>query len=338
MKRFWIIEPGDRFTGSFNMGGTESLRAASSKFLSDFGNNAQNVPELLRRCITAPEGYNFIQSDQSGAEARVVAYESNDRNYIECFEYGVKPHVIMALNIFIDRFRGKEPKSRYYFKRPSELVALPEWKILEKLIKDTTDAYALGKMTCHASNYRMRWRTFQIAVLEFSKGTIRLTQKEAQAMLDAYYVLFPRVQVWQCEIENQVTKNGVLYNAFGHPRFFNRRITDAYIRTAISYVPQSTVGVLAHQAAIAIMNNSRIQELPIYLNANIQDALLIAIPEEYTEEVQQIQEQALTTTLTTTDFKRTYTMQVESNVGKIWAKHALESYVLKLKGQEETET
>ena len=117
-----------RYTTSFLITGTKSWRLASRKLLSHYGGNAQNPSEALMECLIAGKGRKFVQRDQSGAESLVVAHESKRGLYRQLFEAGVKPHVYIALHIFVDDFRGEFPKSRYWMKSPLELKALPEWK------------------------------------------------------------------------------------------------------------------------------------------------------------------------------------------------------------------
>ena len=44
----------------------------------------------------------LLQRDQSGAEALIVAYDSEPRDYRQLFIHNVKPHVYVALKLFKD--------------------------------------------------------------------------------------------------------------------------------------------------------------------------------------------------------------------------------------------
>jgi hypothetical protein len=131
----------------YKCGGTKSFRLSASRFLGKAGVNLQNPPPTLLECIEAPAGYLFLQRDQAGAEALIVAYEIRDGYFRELFKVGIKPHVYMALQIFIDKFRGSYPKERYYFRRPKELRELPGWPEMAKVILELSERY--GTETYH---------------------------------------------------------------------------------------------------------------------------------------------------------------------------------------------
>mgnify|MGYP003424282912 FL=1 len=123
-----------RYTSIFDVSGTKSFRLSAKQMFGEIGGNLQNLPEDMRSFMVADEGKLLFQVDQSGAEALIVAYLAERGNYRELFDVGIKPHTYLALNIFIDKFRGTYPKDRYLFRKPSELVQLPEWQKLNKFI------------------------------------------------------------------------------------------------------------------------------------------------------------------------------------------------------------
>ena len=183
----------NRVTGQFKLAGTKSFRRASSQLFGHFGINVQNPSKTLMEACVPNDGCVFLQADQSGAEARCVSMEADDGNYRQLFEVGIKPHTYLALQIFIDKFRGDQPKERYEFKSAVELKKLPEWKELDKKIKSSEREYALGKLTAHGSSYDMGPKTFQINVLERSQGTIRLSFPEAKHYMEMFGEVFPEV-------------------------------------------------------------------------------------------------------------------------------------------------
>lgn len=236
-------------TTGVKISGTKSFRLSCSKLLGIYGTNLQNPPEALLRCIKphSPD-YTFCQVDQSGAESLVVAYESEAGLYRRLAEEGVKPHVYVALHLFIDKFRGTHPRDRYWKKDPAELKSLPEWRDLLKTIKNSGAPYKLGKMTNHARSYKMKWPTFQLSVLSQSEGRLALSNTESKEFLQIWDELFPEVLAWQDKTEATVLETRTLVNLFGYPRSFYGKMNDALIREAISWVPQSSVGCITHLA------------------------------------------------------------------------------------------
>ena len=305
-------------TGTLNIAGTDSFRASSSQVFGKYGINIQNAPEVLRSCVIARPGCLLAQTDQGGAEARATAYEANCAALIRCFEANIKPYIPMALNIFIDKFRGKEDRKRYFLRDPLELKELPEWPELSKRIKLDHLAYPLGKMAVLAFNYGMGWPTFQIGVLQDSRGGIRLDNKMAKHIREVYFAWCPELVTWHTVIEKTIKEIGVLFNMHGHPRFFVEQITSAVIRAAISWIPQSTIGEISHKAAIALKNEIPGARVWLHIASNIHDALLTEFPAEYKDLALAAMEKHLGPWLTTTDHKRTFKMAVESKVGDSW--------------------
>lgn len=236
-------------TTGIKISGTKSFRLSCSKLLGIYGVNLQNPPEALLKCLRPRlPGNVFCQVDQSGAESLIVAYESEAGLYRRLAEEGVKPHVYVALHLFIDKFRGSYPKDRYWKKDPAELKSLPEWKDLLKTIKNSGAPYALGKMTNHARSYKMKWPTFQLSVLSQSEGKLALSKDESKSFLEVWDSLFPEVLAWQDKTEATILETRRLVNLFGYPRDFFGKMNDALIREGISWVPQSTVGCITHLA------------------------------------------------------------------------------------------
>ena len=268
-----------RLTTGIKIHGTKSFRLSCGKLLSAYGVNLQNPPEVLLTCChpSRPD-YSFVQVDQSGAESLIVAYEAEPGLYRALAEANVKPHVYVALHIFIDKFRGTYPRDRYWKRSPEELKALPEWPSLVKTIKSSKDEYKLGKMTNHARSYKMHWPTFQLSVLKNTGGQIVLSSAEAKAFLATWDELFPEVIAWQDYTEAQVNTNRRLTNLFGYPREFYGKMNDALVREAISWVPQSTVGVITHIAYKKLSDYIEDNDLPWYMLSNKHDSYLDECP------------------------------------------------------------
>lgn len=241
-----------RITTAYKLAGTKSYRRAASQLFRYFGTNLQNPSHTLMSSCVPDDGCVFLQADQSGAEARCVAFEADDGNYRQLFAAGIKPHTYLALQIFIESFRGDFPRERYYFKSPLQLKALPEWAALDDKIKAAKREYALGKLTAHGKSYDMGTRTFQLNVLERSGGNIRLTFAEAKHYLEMFEVLFPEVIAWQRKIKEQIYQTRLLRNLFGHPREFHGRMNSGLIREAYSFIPQSTIGIITSNAICAL--------------------------------------------------------------------------------------
>ena len=313
---FRPIAPDEVFTGTLNPAGTESFRLSSQKLFGTFGGNMQNMPPKIRKAIRARDGHVIVSRDQYGAEAKIVGYEAQCKNLVRCFDLGIKPHTLVALNIFIDKFLDKERKDSVYFKPPDDLVQLPDWTELNRVVTKSGDPYALGKKTVHASNYMMSWHTFMISVLEDSQGSIILTPAEAKTMLASYFKLFPEVRVWQEYIREQVEQYQMLYNLFGEPRTFVKRPNSSYIRSAVSFIAQSTVAEITNRAAIKFQ---RLAPPDWAVLTNKHDELIVECPEDDAQDCAKLVADCLDADLTTTDGERHFKMTGETKIGKHWS-------------------
>lgn len=148
-----------RNTTVYKLGGTETFRASSAALFGTFGGNLQNVDKDMRSMYWADEGKILCQVDQSGAEALIVAYLCEPGRFRELFLHGVKPHVFVAMNVFLDRWKilCKDIDVNSFVSTPiPELKKREGWQILDKIIKESDNwkpserYYYIAKMICHA--------------------------------------------------------------------------------------------------------------------------------------------------------------------------------------------
>lgn len=245
-----------RSTTIYKLGGTETLRASSAAFLDTFGSNLQNVSDEMRRMFRADAGYKLVQVDQSGAEALIVAYLCQKAKFRDLFLHGVKPHVFVAMNMFMDKWCSvcKDIDVRSFGNTPiPELKKREGWKTLDGIIKESDKwkpqerYYYIAKMVCHASNYGIRGNAFRMNVLEKSKGKIVLTKQQAETYLSQYHGLFPEIRRWHMEVEDQLRMTGMLFNLQGFPLINTGVLDDYNMKDWFAAIPQSTVGCITHQ-------------------------------------------------------------------------------------------
>lgn len=252
-------------TGMFKTAGPWTFRLAQSKMWSkspfETGRNMQNMEKSKRANICAPEGWSIFQVDQSGADARVVAWECPDGNYRKLFKLGIKPHVFIALIRYGKDFAARIPERKEQFltamKTPmEELEALPYWKELVTIISDSdnweADAryYFKAKKQGHMLNYKAGWRIYREVCLKESGGVLWLSKEEAQYDVETYERrLFPEIPMdWHERVKREFKQNGnIIYNLLGFPIKFSirNRHSDKDLYAAN---PQSTVACISHKA------------------------------------------------------------------------------------------
>lgn len=302
-----------RIITSYALAGTRSFRLGSRKVFGRYGMNLQNPDKHTQDIAEAPPGHSIVQADQAGAEALAVAYLARPGRYRALFLNGVKPHTYLAMHLFATQFGlvGDHPFLRM---EVAELVAQPEWPALHKRIKSSGKPYDIGKRTAHGSSYRMGPRTFRNANIKQSKGTLRLSQRQCAEFLDRFKTLFPEVVEWQDEIELRVRSARSLTNLLGFERLFFRELTDGYIREAISWIPQSTIGCITHVGA------RRAYEAGLRVCSNKHDSYACLVPDAEVGEVAAFMQKSMALELPGRDCM--FTMKSEVQVGKNWRPHS----------------
>ena len=273
--RFQLWHPRDgeqnRATCAYVISGTDTYRLSSRALLSSkddsgYGTNLQNWNKDRTRYLVIPApGKRFIQVDQAGAEALIMAWVSKPGRLRTLFRIGVKSHVFVALHLFQDVWRNSFDSSavnKMCCAEPEDLVKVPGWKELEKVIKDSdknppsTRYYYLAKQTCHSANYEIKGPTFIKNVLEKSEGKIALPLREGTRFLEVYRELFPEIPARNRAVRAQVEATRILHNRFGFPREFTRVLqSDHDFKTCYAFDAQSTVGTITNIACTELQCN-----------------------------------------------------------------------------------
>lgn len=299
-----------RFSCQYKLAHPITFRRSSAKILPDknkknvgWGSNSQNWEESLREIFT-PDGFTesikekcifwlttgdlsifteeelmslrvFAQTDQSGAEAVIVAYDTEPGDYRQLFIHGVKPHVYVALKLFREVWFkkaqqhnlaiGKNDIDVLYDTPIGLLKKNPYWHDLDLLIKssdgwDLTERYYyFAKQTVHSFSYGIEWHTFIMNVLEKSGGKIVISPDDGKRFLGEVRCFFPEVPSRCQRIDGQVRSTGILYNMFGFPFVIwpGGRPPDSLLTDMKKYHawgPQSTVGEIIRVAYTKLHN------------------------------------------------------------------------------------
>ena len=309
------------FTSSFKPAGTKTGRLASSKFLSVFGGNGQNVSDDMRRLFVPRPGMSFIQNDLEGAEAVAVALLVSEGNFRELVRRKVKIHNFVCVKIFPTRFAEFMTKDEADTITAVGFHEHPRYKDIVKKCKSMPVEYGLAKKTVHMSNYSAGWQTFQEAVLKETGGTVALPAAECKRLLNAYFTLFPEVKVFQASADKAAQDFLEINNLFGWGVKLIQRYTTAAGRTAISWAPQSTVGVATIQAAVDFQKHIEANGLAWNLLNCVHDSLLAEAPEHEVEQCADVLARCMTFTFTSPIDGWKCTIGVEKSIGKNWGKY-----------------
>jgi hypothetical protein len=321
-----IILTQPRNTTLYKLAGTESFRAASAS-LFGIGTNLQNIEKSMRRLYWADPGKCFVQVDQSGAEALIVAYLCEKGRFRDLFLHGVKPHVFVAMNVFLNKWQMlcKDIDLLSFVTTPiAELKHKEGWKTLDAIIKKSDEwnpaerYYYIAKMICHASNYGMRGAAFQMNVLEKSRGQIVLTKQQAEDYLMRYHSLFPEITRWHKWVEAQLKHSGMLFNLFGFPRVVTGRLDEYDYKEWFAFAPQSTVGIITHRACAAFQAYIESNKRDWDLLGNCHDSYLAQCPQGDEKEMGKVMTDLICQELTGPHGDK-FRMKSEAQFGLNWS-------------------
>lgn len=308
------------YTAGYKVAGTKTGRLSSSKLLDIFAGNVQNISDDMRRLFVPRPGMSFIQNDLEGAEAVAVALLVSEGNFRELVRRKVKIHNFVCVKIFPEKFTEFFTREEIDNLTPAAFHEHPNYKAIVKYCKKLTIEYGLAKRTVHGANYSMGWVTFQETVLKETAGRVALPAAECKRLLNAYFTLFPEVKVFQATADKAAQEFTEVTNLFNWSVRIIQRYTTAVGRTAISWAPQSTVGVATILAA------SRYQD---YIEKNarrwnilniVHDSILSEAPAEEAEEAAKVLADCMTFTFTSPIDNWQCTIGVEKSVGDNWGK------------------
>lgn len=359
-----------RNTCFYGLAHAKTFRRVSRKLFDIWGGNLQNIEKSVRQ-IYFPDGFSehvkqkclywlqtgdlsvfteeelniircFLQVDQSGAEALIVAYLCRAGSYRDLFIHGIKPHVYVAMKLFKDIWRQKMKDGGGLVEdfdidvlsnTPIPLLkSNPFWRDLDLLIKASDNwslqerYYYLAKQTCHSGNYGIGENTFIMNILEKSGGKIVLSKEKGREFLMEYRGLFPEIPEWNRSVLEQVEKTGMLYNALGFPYNITDYVGDFKViesnaKEYIAWGPQSTVGEITRIAFSRLQEHIEAVGKRWDILADTHDSYLVQCPlrevKECAGKMSALMNQEMTSPYDGVRFR----MKSECNIGFNWNSH-----------------
>jgi len=163
----------------------------------------------------------------------------------------------------------------------------------------------LAKRLVHASNYGIGVRTFA--------HHAGIKEGQAREALQKYFDTFPRIRMWQLQIQADLSKSRILETPMGRKRVFFGRWGEQLFREAYSFIPQSTVADVLN---LALINISRMRpEWEIMLQ--IHDAFVIQVSEQE-EKLEIVGELRKAFDIPLTIEGRTFVIPIDIKCGKNW--------------------
>lgn len=241
----------DRLHGRFLINGTTSGRLSSAE------PNAQQIPKTsvdpnIKKQLVAPKGTLYIASDFSQAELRIMAHLSGDETYLNAFNSGQDPHLVIAATKYHVPY---EEALKIYEdeNHPDHKI----WKVRRKQAKQIVFGliYGIGAKLLAVK-------------LSDPKSGIIVTPEEAQKEMDIFFGQHPKLKTFLKKQEKFLRKNGYLVSLFGRKRrlpqiYSSDRGEEAYaLRLALNFPCQSAASDMCLFGSILIYYLMRQGKLP----------------------------------------------------------------------------
>jgi DNA polymerase-1 len=259
----------NRMRCSYNLCGTESYRLASRKDAFGSGTNLQNVPmggeeddsdlELpnIRKIFVPDTDQEFFDIDLSKADLRIVAAESDCKEMKAMLAEGRDPYVETAREYYHDA-------------------------TITKLNPDGSPngKYATFKAFSHGTHY--------LGTPYGLSQRIGLSVHEADKTQKWYFGRYPEIKAWQGRFIEEIKRTHRVSNCFGYVRHYLGRIDDSTFREAISWKPQSTVGLLINKIWRNIWDATRADPTLAEVLLQVHDSLCGQFPVGRREQALQV--------------------------------------------------
>lgn len=245
------VEKDKRIRTSYSF--ISTYRLSSSESIFGGGGNLQNIPvkgeegKLIRSLFVPDKGKVLLASDLSQAEARVVAWLSNDMRLIEAYSAGEDVHWLNA---------------KLIFNIPDSISYYPKAKWRDPFTEQEHTLYfyrQLAKTIVYAASYGMGFSMLQIILI---REEVYFQAALCKKLLHQYKVNNPMLTSWQNKTKEEIRSTRTLISPFPflRKRVFRGRLSDNLFRSALAFRPQSVVGEILEVAIQKLHSTSKVFE------------------------------------------------------------------------------
>ena len=251
------ITSDNRIHTTYNLFGTTTGRLSSEK------PNLQNIPnktdigQKIREFFIADNNHEFIISDYSQIELRVLAHLSSDTNMINILKsQDADIHTETASRIFDVKI---ESVTKYMRRKAKEV----NFGLIYGM-----EAFGLSK-------------------------SLNVSKKEAQDLIDSYFAQFPKIKGYLDRIVSDAEKNGYTKTLYGRKRYIkelsssNFQLKAMGKRIAMNAPIQGTAADIMKIAMLGVQEKTLKYE-STNLILQIHDEIIVQTPKESSKEVMKI--------------------------------------------------
>lgn len=245
------LDADGRFRCSFIIPGTETYRFASKVDPFGYGGNGQNITTgeradpgfpipNIRKLFIPDSGCIFWDFDLPQADARVVAWEAEEKSLIDLFKDPSR-HLHM------------ENAEILYGKRPEK----------------NSQQYYFAKQAVHLSHYG--------GTAGVLARTLGITTHEADKFQKRYFQVRTQIPKWHTRIAMQLATRKYVENKYGYRRFYFDR-PEGLLKEALAWIPQSTVAIATNLGILAVAEDEYLTREGVEFLLQVHDSSLFQAP------------------------------------------------------------
>ena len=208
-----------------------------------------SMPNIRKMFVPDP-GYTIFDCDLAGADAQVVAYESEDEDLIRAFKEGLDVHDKNATDMW----------GQGYTRLAGDKSHGPKAKRRKEC-----------KQAVHATNYGGSARAIA--------HVLGWTVHEATLFQRRWFGLHPGIKTnFHGRIESDLSRSRMVTNRFGNRRVYFDRI-ELVFPEALAWVPQLTIAEVSFRSALALEQACPYVEMLL----QVHDSLVFQVPVKWAE-------------------------------------------------------
>lgn len=199
---------------------------AGNKAITDFDPNGLRY----RNAFTCEPGWSFVDGDYISQELVIIAYLSKDPVWMECIEKGWDLHSVCSELVYGKRWKDAAQSDCEYYR----MVVGPDGKLTQSKQKCNCKQHKILRYDCKTINFGLCY-----GMTEFKlSGELDITLKEAKALIQQYFIVFPSIGA----VLDFMGRFGVLNGYIMTLAPFNRKRFFPYWREYSGYIQPYLAG------------------------------------------------------------------------------------------------